>query len=298
MRWRTPAGAALSHARRGWALVPLKPGTNMPARKWAHITSTTPDAIARDWLGPLFNPGILTGPSSLAVVDLDTAEHGRPVPPEWVQQGAACGADVLAILADRAGKTIPATYTVLTWRGGRHLYFLAPERLEVRNSASLIGPMIDVRGRGGLVVGAGSIRGGQPYELADDREPVPLPAWLAELAMRREPRARRPAAPDVTVTRDTTRDGHGYAAAALRGEVTILLSTRRGGRNDQLNRAAYNLGQLVGAKVLTEAEVTAALLAAAESTGLVADDGQDQAERTIASGLAAGIAQPRNRRAA
>ena len=291
--WRTPAAAAISHARRHWVMVPLKPGTGLPARKWAHLTSTPPGAVAAWWPSPMHNPGIATGPSDLVVIDLDSADHGGTLPPEWADSGATCGSGVLAILAERARQSIPATYEVLTPRRGRHLYFRPPAGLVIGNSAGRIGPWIDVRGRGGLVVGAGSIRDGKPYELADDRDPAPLPEWLAELAIRREPPARTTSA-SVTVTRD----GTGYAAAALRGEVTILLGTARGGRNDQLNRSAFALGTLVGAGDLTEAEVTTALLRAAETIGLAADDGFAQCERTINSGLAAGIAQPRNGRAA
>ena len=297
--WRTPAAAALSHAREhGWTLVPLKPGTGLPARKWAHVTSTPASAIAAHWPSAQHNPGILTGPSSLIVIDLDDlAGHGTALPPEWTDLGVTHGTDVLAVLAERAGQPVPVTYTVTTWRNGRHLYFAAPDGAEIRNSAGRIGPMIDVRGRGGLVVGAGSIRDGRPYELKDDRDPAPLPSWLAALASQPRSEPRRPAAADpVTVTRDVT---HGsYGAAALRAEAAILSAAERGTRNDALNRSAFALGQLVGSGDLTESEVTATLMAAAEAIGLVADDGTAQCERTIASGLAAGIGQPRNRRAA
>jgi len=297
--WNTPAAAAISHAQRGMVLVPLRPGTGLPARKWANVTCTPAGSIARNWLGPMYNPGILPGPSNLVVIDLDSlAGHGGTLPPEWADSGVTCGADVLAILAERAGQQVPATYTVLTYRLGRHLYFTALTGLEIRNSAGRVGPLIDVRGVGGLVVGAGSVRDGKPYELADDRDRVPLPEWLAELAVRREPRPVTRAASASAVA--VTGDSHGYAAAALRSEIATLLGTQRGSRkrNDQLNRSAFSLGTLVGAGVLTESEVTAALMSAAEAIGLVADDGRSQAERTIASGLAAGIAQPRNRRAA
>ena len=297
MRWTTPASAALSHARRGWTLVPLRPGTALPARKWAHLTSTPPGTIAAYWPSPQHNPGILTGPSDLVVIDLDSPEHGGTLPAEWA--GVAHGAEVLALLAEQARGTIPATYTVLTPRGGHHLYFRPPAGQDIGNSAGRVGPMVDVRGRGGLVVGAGSIREGKPYELADDRDPVMLPGWLAGLA-------RRPVTRDRDVTRDVTgnvpgyanRDVPGYAAAAFRAEISILLATRRGHRNDQLNRSAFSLGTLIGAGELDETDVTRALLDAAGTIGLIADDGLAQAERTIASGLTAGMAKPRDRRAA
>ena len=46
-----PAAAAISRLRRGLVRVLLKPGTGLPARKWAHITRTPPGAVAA-WLFP------------------------------------------------------------------------------------------------------------------------------------------------------------------------------------------------------------------------------------------------------
>jgi len=293
-RWATPAAAALSHARRGWVLVPLRPGTGLPVRKWANLTSTPPGTVAARWPGPQHNPGIATGPSGLVVVDLDSLDHhGGQLPTAWAGTGVTHGTEVLAVLAARARENVPPTYTVLT-RSGIHLYFTAPAGPVVRNSAGKIGPVVDVRGRGGLVVGAGSVRDGRLYELADDRDPVPLPGWLAELAARQDPAPSHRAASALT----SAREARGYGAAALRAEVATVLAAGPGRRNDTLNRSAYSLGQLAGTGDLAETEITAALMNAAESIGLVADDGLAQCQRTIASGLAAGIAQPRARRSA
>jgi hypothetical protein len=291
-QWATPEAAALSHARRGWTLVPLKPGTGHPARKWKNLAYTPPGSIARWWPGPWFNPGIVLR-DMLVVVDLDdAAAHGTGLPPEWA--GASHGAEVLAALAGRAGETVAPTYTVTSWRGGTHLYYLAPEGREIRNSAGRVGPMIDIRGQGGMVVGAGSVREGKPYEVADDRDPVILPAWLAELATKRAPAAEQHDTSALTSARDT----RGYGAAALRAEVDIVLGAGRGHRNDALNRAAFSLGQLVASGDLAEADVTSALTAAAKAAGLADDDGAGTVNRTIASGISAGKARPRSRRAA
>ena len=78
------------------------------------------------------------------------------------------------------------------------MYFVAPDGLEIRNSAGKIGPLIDVRAAGGYVLAVGSVideraypgnpecralvKGGRAYEAIDDTEPAPLPAWLAALA--------------------------------------------------------------------------------------------------------------------
>lgn len=81
-----------------------------------------------------------------------------------------------------------------------------------------------------------------------------------------------------------------YARAALRGEVERVQSARNGERNAALNRAAYSLGQIVAAGDLAEHEVRAELADAARAVGLDADE----TRATIASGLRAGTAHPRD----
>src|SRR5262249_58390245 len=60
-----------------------------------------------------------------------------------------------------------------------------------------------------------------------------------------------------------------YARAALREEVRSVRSAEPGGRNDSVNRAAFSLGQLVGAGELQRGLVEAELYSAAVSNGLV-----------------------------
>ena len=104
--------------------------------------------------------GIACGPSRLVVVDLDT--HGH-LPEDWrllpvSMTAAMCSRQ----LAEWAGKPWPSTYMVATANGGWHLYFTAPEGGGIRKSASLLGPLVDVRGAyGGYVVAAGSRVGGK-----------------------------------------------------------------------------------------------------------------------------------------
>jgi|GEM_PF-1173860 hypothetical protein len=80
-----------------------------------------------------------------------------------------------------------------------------------------------------------------------------------------------------------------YALAALDGEVKTLAGTPEGGRNLQLNKSSFSLGQFVVAGLLSEAEVISALSKAAHYAGL--DD--EEIERTIRSGLEAGAKHPR-----
>jgi hypothetical protein len=63
-----------------------------------------------------------------------------------------------------------------------------------------------------------------------------------------------------------------------------------GERNTALNRAAYSLGQLVGASALDAATVALSLATTALTVGLT----RREAELTIASGLRAGMTQPRS----
>jgi hypothetical protein len=93
--------------------------------------------------------------------------------------------------------------------------------------------------------------------------------------------------------------GHGaggngaYADAALANELAAVARAKRGARNETLNRAAFSLGQFVGAGALSGLEVEERLYGAAQASGLVADDGERAVRATIASGLNGGMKQPR-----
>jgi putative DNA primase/helicase len=80
-----------------------------------------------------------------------------------------------------------------------------------------------------------------------------------------------------------------YAQAALQNEIEDVHRARNGNRNDTLNKAAFALGQLVGAGALNQFEVESALHDAAVSVGL----GEREARATIRSGLTAGLSEPR-----
>ena len=66
-----------------------------------------------------------------------------------------------------------------------------------------------------------------------------------------------------------------------------------GGRNDALNRSSFRMGSLVEPCGLSEDEIASHLVAACEANGLIEDDGLQAVEKTIASGLRAGRANPR-----
>jgi hypothetical protein len=87
-----------------------------------------------------------------------------------------------------------------------------------------------------------------------------------------------------------------YAHAALAREADRVRAAAPHTCNDTLNRAAFNLGQLVAAGLLDVDQVRAVLLAAAlaaPATGHT--DRERKAIATIASGLRGGAAKPRRR---
>jgi hypothetical protein len=83
-----------------------------------------------------------------------------------------------------------------------------------------------------------------------------------------------------------------HAAKALEEECRHVALATHGEQNDALNKAAFALGQLVGAGSLERSEVERRLLDAA--AGYIQKDGERAARATIRSGLDAGQDQPRD----
>lgn len=266
--------AAVAAASRGWAVFPCRPRDKRPAcDQWERRAVSNPEQVARYWPSDRHNVGVACGPSGLVVVDLDTAAHGGQLPESWrAEPGVVDGLDVLGALADRAGQPWPTTYTVATPSGGRHLYYQAIRGREIRNSAGKIGPMIDVRGTGGYVVGAGSIVGSGGYEVLHDQIVELLPAWLAELAA-----PPRPAAPVVGPA------ATGSLYGRFRGVVEFVLTSEPRTRNGRLYWAACRAAEMVSEGKIDAVTAECVLLEAALEAGL--RGGESEARRTIASGL-------------
>ncbi|MEV5879189.1 bifunctional DNA primase/polymerase [Streptomyces sp. NPDC052101] len=284
--------AALDAASRDWRVFPLIPGDKRPAiSDWETRATTDPNRITRAWSVAAFNVGIATGPSGLVVIDLDKPKHPGDTPPAaWAEHGVTDGADVLAVLCERHGQPFPAdTYTVRTWSGGTHLYFLAPEGEPLRNtagdSARGLGWKVDTRAWGGLVVGTGSTFAGHPYEVTRNVPVAPLPGWLAELLR------PAPLPPQTPITVALTGRGRrtAFLRSAINGEVQRVTDSGPHEHNNALYLAAVALGQLVAGGELSEADVTGWLLTAALQVG----QGEREARRTITSGLRAGARRPR-----
>jgi putative DNA primase/helicase len=89
------------------------------------------------------------------------------------------GRDGLAALASK-GLDLPPTHTQFTPGGGLHFIYRVPKDADISNSASRFFGKVDVRGKSGQVVCAGSIHpNGGTYEIADPAPIAALPEdWL------------------------------------------------------------------------------------------------------------------------
>lgn len=228
--------AAMRAVARGWPVFPCEPGGKRPCiDRWEERATADLEVVERAWSGRWsgYNFGIACR-HDLVVVDLDC--HGD-LPEAWRLPGIRDGRDVFALLLEWAGETqLQDTYWVRTPSGGWHLYFEAPgDGPEIRNSAGMLGPGVDIRGAGGYVVGAGSVIGGQVYELLDDRAPAPLPAWL-----------RRRLQPQPATRASSSSPGQD-GPANLRGLVDTVRNAQPGQRTGTLVWAAHRLRDEISA---------------------------------------------------
>lgn len=155
---------------------------------YGHLVRNGLHDASRDWTqlegwfaNSCFNIGIVTGSASgVAAVDVDP-RHG--------------GDDTLARLEAEHG-TLPPTWRFLTGGGGEHILFLHPGR-RVANSAGVLGPGLDVRGDGGMIVAPPSRHmSGRAYAISVDHHPddvalAPMPGWLAAKIVAVDPAGAR-----------------------------------------------------------------------------------------------------------
>lgn len=292
--------AALAYAALGLPVFPCDPRTKAPLTPHGFKDASTDAAQIRKWWERNCDAmiGIATGrKSGFVAIDVDTAESHD-----------ADGHAALRRLFDEYGP-FPSTVQASTATGGSHFLFAWDEGRPVRNRRGLLPRGLDVRGEGGYIVVPPSRRSdGRCYQWIvplDHIAPAPMPGWLFDIltsapaGKSAEPRAAR-LLPPASVAPDQATDGAAqaaaqfdrYGAAALRRETDSVVRAAPGTRNDTLNRAAFNLGTLVGAGRLSADHVREALMRAAEACGLLPEDAM-AVQGTIESGLNAGISKPR-----
>jgi hypothetical protein len=201
----------------------------------------------------------------------------------------SAGAQAIRELAAAHG-LVSSGPLVRTGSGGWH-YYLAPTGLGNARPAGLAN--VDWRGRGGYVVAPPSRHAsGHPYQWTAGRDldtpPGQVPAVLLERLQ--PPELRRPTR-QVQLPAASDASGAHYARAALAEELARVATAPVGHRNRQLWESTRNLYNLVATGALNHREVDQGLLAAAERSGLLAEEPR-QTRRTLASGRQVGLAHP------
>ncbi len=208
--------AALAAAARGFRVFPLVPGTKKPAiEEWQNRATTDAAVIREAWALAPYNIGIATG-GGLVGIDLDVKENkdGRAVFRSW-------GHDI----SDEPG------FVVRTPSGGYHVYYQG----DARNSASTLGPGVDVRGTGGFLVGPGSRIGAATYDVVRGESPARLPADISERIASARPR------PDLKLVSSIELDLPGSIASAAEWLKTAPAAVEGLGGDDRTFYAAAKL---------------------------------------------------------
>lgn len=180
------------HAKRlaalGFHVFQVVSNSKTPAvKEFTDKATTTPGAFYD------FNIGIATSRFgagyALVAVDIDN-------------KGTKKG-DAELLRLELQGFEFPPTFTQTTPTGGRHLVYKV--KAPLKQGANVLGPGLDIRSRGGYIVGAGSTIDGKEYT-ADWREIADAPEWLVlKLGMvepklgTMEPIVDAPSAPDRAI---------------------------------------------------------------------------------------------------
>ena len=215
--------------------------------------------------------GIPTGEASgFFVLDLDCKNGAQGL--EWLAAHEA---------------RLPQTRRHRTRSGGVHLLFVMPAGRTIRNSASRVGPGVDVRGSGGYIIAPPS----DGYDVVDACTIAEAPAWLLDLI---DPPVApaQPMAPGPPSPPRQAGDGTRYGLQALDNECQAILSAADGAKHDTLNRAAFSIGGLVAAGELAEGPALHALASALAGIASRCED-YPAAQKTLGAAFRAGMAKPR-----
>lgn len=198
------SSAAAEYAARGFPVLPLKPGSKVPATRNGKNDASADAGQVASWFTTDTdrNVGIVTGERSrLIVVDIDPRNDGD------------AGFDRL----ERTYGKLPDTMRAKTGGGGLHLYFSVPDGTAGLSDRPGVAGYdgVDLKA-GGYVVAAPSVHeSGNAYAWENEAPIAPAPDWLIDLA----------------------RGGKRIKSAAPPSNGSIA----EGGRNDTLFRLASGL---------------------------------------------------------
>lgn len=276
--------AALALAGRDLKVFPLTPRGKTPLKgSNGHLDATSdPDVIERMWQGQTFaNIGVSCAASGLYMVDVDMdPEKGKQGDKTW---------DALTAVHGHVD-----TFTVRSWSGGRHFWYLMPEGLSLTNTTGTggltgrgLGRDVDTRGNGYVVAPPSMVtEGGRTGQYVVERD-LPfmyLPDWIAEVVSKEEP-TERPAGVPGEVQEVVLQRVH-HLAATLR-------IAPDGEGNDTAARVAFMAGQYAGAGQVDSDWAVKILLDAIAGWSWRSPSDYMSTSNTIIRGVAEGMAKPR-----
>jgi len=200
--------AALKIAGRGKPVFPCKPEKAPFTARGFKDATTDPARITAWWTRwPEANIGVPTGKASgLLIIDLDIYKPGAMTVAEFEEKFGA----------------VSHTTTVRTGGGGLQFYFAYPDGEEIRNSAGMLGPHVDVRGEGGYILAPPSVTTGR-YSWINKTPPAPVPPKLLEI-LRDKP--RKPSEPGRSQSGATIPDDGGPIHEGGRDETLTRIAGR------------------------------------------------------------------------
>lgn len=153
---------ALQLAAQGMPIIPVHPGSKIPALHDWPTNGSTDEVTIREWFQnqPDMNYGVVTGHGCIVLdIDIKNGKNGM------VSLTKFCEGDM------------PVTLTTKTPSGGYHYYFSTSERLRKKNFSD----GIDFQALGQFAVGPGSaIDGKGDYEIFLNAPIAPIPDWLLQ----------------------------------------------------------------------------------------------------------------------
>lgn len=166
----TTLDAALALASRGFHVFPILENGKTPLITDFPTRATTDETMIRKWFSTHDrNIGISTSrfgeDQALAVVDVDDKDDRH-------------GSETLLSL-ELGGFDLPVTLEQSTPSGGRHLIYVVPAPL--KQGVDVLGSGLDIRSRGGYILGPGSSINGKPYaQINGHGHLAPAPDWLVD----------------------------------------------------------------------------------------------------------------------
>lgn len=212
--------AARRYAIAGYPIFPCIPNGKQPAIKDWYTEATTDLAkIDQWWSVQDYNIGLAPAKIGLSVIDLD------------VKNPEDNGVTTWTTLDEHK----PETLTIETPSKGIHFYYEGV----IGTGARKLGPGIDTRGAGGLVLLPPSVIRDTPwdgeYRILHDRPVAPLPAWIAARFLDRDP------LPAPENFEEDSLWALEYAAREVRQLIALGDVPKRGNRDNRCYQMAARL---------------------------------------------------------